>query len=86
MAAIRKQGMDVLMPQDLHDNVIACIFSALTCCDQLAHRDLIEMIIEAQKGLFSSQLAGVTKTKVRGILAILKHAGWSHSLGNMHFP
>jgi hypothetical protein len=38
MAAIRKHGMDVLSPQDLHDNVLACVFVSLSEFSEMAHK------------------------------------------------
>ena len=40
MAAIRKHGMDVLNPQDLHDNVLACVFVALSEFSEMAHKGI----------------------------------------------
>lgn len=31
LALVRKQGMDILFPQYVHDRVLACIFVAIRC-------------------------------------------------------
>ena len=45
LAQIRKIGMDILFPQNIHDKVLICIFIALQKNKCLAHRELIDLVI-----------------------------------------
>lgn len=45
LAQIRKIGMDILFPQNIHDKVLICIFVALQKNKCLAHRELIDLVI-----------------------------------------
>jgi len=74
LAQVRKQGMDILFPQNTHDKVLACIFVAVRSKTALAHRELIDLVMLVRDSGKVSQLEAVTKTKIRGVLALLKHA------------
>lgn len=75
MAKLRKLGMDMMFPSKAHDKVLACIFlSAEVLKKPVAHRELIDLVIEVKDcGLFPD-FEDVSKTKIRGILALLKHS------------
>jgi hypothetical protein len=51
-----------------------CVYAAMKCGAPLAHRELIDMVIAVKEGSAISQLEQVSRTKVRGVLALLKHA------------
>lgn len=74
LAQIRKIGMDILFPQNIHDKVLICIFVALQKNKCLAHRELIDLVILVNSLTHYGSTDTVTKTKVRGVLALLKHA------------
>lgn len=74
LAQIRKIGMDILFPQNIHDKVLICIFVALRKNKCLAHRELIDLVILVNSQTHYGSTDTVTKTKVRGVLALLKHA------------
>lgn len=73
LAQVRKIGMDILFPQITHDKILACIFAAIKSAATPAHRELIDMVMLVKESRKISQLQGVSKTKVRGVLALLKH-------------
>lgn len=73
LAQVRKSGMDILFPQNVYDKVLACIFVAVKSGATLAHREIIDMVITVKDSRAVTELDTVSKTKVRGILALLKH-------------
>eukprot|EP00597_Dinobryon_sp_UTEXLB2267_P014736 CAMPEP_0170107832 /NCGR_PEP_ID=MMETSP0020_2-20130122/6212_1 /TAXON_ID=98059 /ORGANISM="Dinobryon sp., Strain UTEXLB2267" /LENGTH=1044 /DNA_ID=CAMNT_0010332441 /DNA_START=252 /DNA_END=3386 /DNA_ORIENTATION=+ len=73
LAQVRKVGMDILFPQSTHDKILACIFVAIKSSSTPAHRELIDMVMAVRDSGKISQLDHVSKTKVRGVLALLKH-------------
>ena len=88
LAMVRKQGMDLLFPQFVHDKVLACIYVAIQTHGAQAHRELIDLVINARdtRALKVSHLESVTKTKVRGVLALLKHANVLETCGSEGQP
>jgi hypothetical protein len=50
------------------------IYVAIKCASSLAHRELIDMVMAVKEARAISQLENVSRTKVRGVLALLKHA------------
>ena len=50
------------------------IYAAIKCGAPLAHRELIDMVMAVKEGSAITQLEQVSRTKVRGVLALLKHA------------
>eukprot|EP01036_Dinobryon_divergens_P027985 gene27985-36856_t len=73
LAQVRKVGMDILFPQGTHDKILACIFVAIMSSKTPAHRELIDMVMAVKDSGKITQLELVSKTKVRGVLALLKH-------------
>jgi uncharacterized membrane protein YgcG len=73
LAQLRKIGMDILFPQTVHDKVLACIFVAIRASSTPAHRELIDMVMSVRESNTISQLESISKTKIRGVLALLKH-------------
>ncbi len=53
--------------------ILACIFVAIRSATTPAHRELIDMVMAVKESNHVSQLDSVSKTKVRGVLALLKH-------------
>lgn len=53
--------------------ILACIYVAISSVSTPAHRELIDMVMAVKESRIVSQLEGVSKTKVRGVLALLKH-------------
>lgn len=75
MAKLRKLGMDMLFPLKAHDKVLACIFiSASVLKKPVAHRELIDLVIDVKESSLFSDFEDVSKTKIRGLLALLKHS------------
>lgn len=74
LAHIRKAGMDILFPQIIHDKILMCIFVSMKCAHSLAHRELIDVVMAIKDARAVTQLDNVSRTKVRGVLALLKHA------------
>eukprot|EP01040_Poterioochromonas_malhamensis_P013718 gene13718-15121_t len=75
LAHIRKSGMDIVFPQDLHDRMLLIFYMSAKCAAPLAHRELMDMILAVQRTrILGEELEMVSKTKVRGILALLKNA------------
>lgn len=56
--------------------MLACIFVAIRIHGALAHRELIDLVMTTRdtRALKVMHMESVTKTKVRGVLALLKHA------------
>ena len=77
LAMLRKNGMDLLFPLTSQDKVLATIYVACSNPDSvpLAHRELIDVVMHARESSPDlSDCESCSKTKVRGILALLKHA------------
>lgn len=75
MAKLRKLGMDMMFPFKAHDKVLACIFvSAAVLRKPVAHRELIDLVIEVKESSLFPDFEDVSKTKIRGLLALLKHS------------
>ena len=75
MAKLRKLGMDMMFPLKAHDKVLACIFiSASVLKKPVAHRELIDLVIEVKESSLFPDFEDVSKTKIRGMLALLKHS------------
>jgi len=75
MAKLRKLGMDAMFPLKTHDKVLACIFiSASVLKKPVAHRELIDLVIEVKESSLFPDFEDVSKTKIRGMLALLKHS------------
>ncbi len=53
--------------------ILTCIFVAIRSSSTPAHRELIDMVMAVKESNKISQLEHVSKTKVRGVLALLKH-------------
>lgn len=53
---------------------MASIFVAVKAATTPAHRELIDMVMAVKESNSVTQLESVSKTKVRGVLALLKHA------------
>jgi len=75
LAQLRKQGMDLLFPRSCMDTVLSAIWIAVSAQGALplAHRELIDIVIFAKENGMLADVDAVSKTKVRGILALLKH-------------
>ena len=75
LAQLRKQGMDLLFPRCCMDTVLSAIWTAVSAQGALplAHRELIDIVIFAKENGALAAVDAVSKTKVRGILALLKH-------------
>jgi len=75
LAQLRKQGMDLLFPRSCMDTVLSAIWIAVSAQGALplAHRELIDIVIFAKENGTLADVDAVSKTKVRGILALLKH-------------
>lgn len=73
LAQVRKVGMDILFPQSTHDKILVCIFVAIKSSITPAHRELIDMVMAVRDAGQIGKLDHVSKTKVRGVLALLKH-------------
>lgn len=54
------------------------IYTAVKCAAPLAHRDLMDMVCAIKDGGILPELESISKTKIRGIFALLKN---SQSLG-----
>lgn len=74
LASIRKIGMDMIFPPRVHDKVLACVLLAFDRKQFLAHRELIDVVMDINSAGLLAQPESVTKTKIRGVLALLKHA------------
>jgi hypothetical protein len=92
LANLRKPGMDIMFPQEVHDKVrheIICfssaylflfrqilmsIYVAIKLTAPLRHRELIDVVVAVKESRILSQLDNVSRTKIRGVLALLKHA------------
>ena len=74
LAMLRKNGMDILFPLSCQDEVLAAIYAAVRSPDAtpLAHRELIDVVIFCKNKFANAE--SISKTKVRGVLALLKHA------------
>eukprot|EP01038_Epipyxis_sp_PR26KG_P010038 gene10038-13496_t len=85
LALLRKAGMDILFPQNTHDKILACIYSAVNQHSTPAHRDLIDMVMAVKDSDSSlSQLKSISKTKIRGVLALLKHGDLLSTTGGIN--
>lgn len=73
LAHVRKGGMDILFPQISHDKMLACIYVAITSTYTAAHRELLDLVMAVKDSGCISQVEHVSKTKIRGMLALLKH-------------
>lgn len=73
LAHLRKSGMDILFPQIIHDKILMCIYVAMTCTSSLTHRELIDMVMSIKDSHVLTQIDTISKTKIRGVLALLKH-------------
>ena len=74
LAIIRKQGMDLLLPSVVQDKVLVTIFVAIHTQLGLAHKELIDMVIAVKEDKWQEELDQISKTKIRGVLTLLKHA------------
>jgi hypothetical protein len=61
--------------------VLACVYVAIKATETPAHKELIDMVIAVKESGRVTQLESISKTKVRGILALLKHC---ELLGTKH--
>jgi hypothetical protein len=86
LAQVRKQGMDILFPKSTHDKILAAIYVAVKSTKSPAHRELIDMVMVLRESGEVSQLEQVSKTKVRGVLALLKHGEILETQGVEGFP
>lgn len=73
LAHVRKGGMDILFPQISHDKMLACIYVAITTTYTAAHRELLDLVMAVKDSGCISHVEHVSKTKIRGMLALLKH-------------
>jgi hypothetical protein len=74
MSEIRRGGMDLLFPQRKHDKVLSIIFAVFTLVKTTAHKELIDVVMAVKECGSISYLERVSKTKVRGVIALLKLA------------
>ena len=78
MAQMRKQGSDIIFPQTTHDRVIAMIFVVLRRREwKPPHKDLIDFVMDCKERCAVNRgvdMFAVSKTKVRGIISLLKAA------------
>ena len=74
LAIIRKQGMDLLLPSSVQDKILVTIFVAIQAEVGPAHKELIDMVIAVKETKWQVELEQISKTKIRGVLTLLKHA------------
>ena len=74
MAEIRRGGMDILFPPKKHDHVLVIIFSVFRLMGSTAHKELIDLIMDMKESGTVPHLDNISKTKVRGVIALLKLA------------
>lgn len=63
-----------MFPQQTHDRVLCCIFKAVKVFVNPAHRELIDLVMSIKESMQFANMDSISKTKVRGILALLKHS------------
>jgi hypothetical protein len=66
--------------------ILACIFVAVKSFATPAHRDLIDMVMTVKKSSQVTGLENVSKTKIRGVLALLKHGELLITQGDYGVP
>ena len=74
LAIIRKQGMDLLLPAAVQDKILVTIFVAIKAETGPAHKELIDMVMTVKETIWQVELDQISKTKIRGVLTLLKHA------------
>ena len=74
LAEIRRGGMDILFPPKKHDHVLVIIFSVFRLMGSTAHKELIDLIMNMKESGTVPHLDNISKTKVRGVIALLKLA------------
>ena len=85
-SVFRKNGMDFILPRDLYDKVLGCIYLIASTREQSntqeqgnparTHKALVDIVISVQDaGLLSIYTIPISKTKLRGVLGLLKGAG-----------
>lgn len=73
LAAVRRQGMDLLFPKSTQDKVLAAVYVAVQMAEKPAHREIIDMVMSIKSNPMFSNLQNISKTKIRGLLALMKH-------------
>jgi hypothetical protein len=79
MALLRKSAMDLVFPKKTLDFLLVCFMIIGREFDIFPHRAAIEFVHAASKRKIVYGLEEVSKTKVRGILTLLKNAGCLHT-------
>ena len=74
LAEIRRGGMDILFPPKKHDHVLVIIFAVFRLMGSTAHKELIDLIMNMKESGTVPHLDNISKTKVRGVIALLKLA------------
>ena len=85
---IRKHGMDIIIHSSVHDKALCCIYLASTISipgeDSIqnqyparTHKDLVDAVMHVQDvgHLGYEEKVPLSKTKLRGVLGLLKNAG-----------
>lgn len=84
---MRKNGMDIILFPSIHDKVLCCIYLAssipipgeghLGHYPPRTHKDLVDVVMHVQsaKYLGHDDKTMLSKTKLRGVLGLLKNAG-----------
>jgi hypothetical protein len=83
--ALRKSGCDIIRPKVAQDFVLLCIFLIMHMKDEdfgprksRSHRTIIETIIHVMESeaarKYTTEFSTISKTKIRGLLGVLKHA------------
>jgi hypothetical protein len=85
-SAMRKNGMDFILPPALYDKVLCCIYLASSIAvtgerfasthPERSHKEIVDIIIYLQESrqLGHDESAPLSKTKLRGVLGLLKNA------------
>lgn len=86
LAQVRKNGMDILFPQVTQDMILATILISVQTATIPIHREIIDMIVALKDSNMFPGLESVSKTKIRGVLALLKHSELLLTEGNEGEP
>jgi len=75
LSQIRRYGMVVLLPQQLHDQILTCFYVVLKILDRpMAHRDLTQILLDVKDSGHVPDLQALSATKIRGVLQLLKQS------------
>jgi len=84
---MRKNGMDIILFPSIHDKVLCCIYlaSSITIPGEgllghyppRTHKDLVDVVMHVQQARYlgHDDKTLLSKTKLRGVLGLLKNAG-----------